>query len=164
MRLVVLIYLILIVPASAQITFSEIMFDVSTNEYHDEFVELYNLSYTDSLTVAGWKFSDSSGTDLIIPVNSANKIAPRGFAVLLDGSYFGNSTTYDSLLPGNALLLKIADNAFGGSGLSNSNPEYLSIIDSTGDTLTSYRYSINNGAGYSDEKIILDSSSDISAV
>ncbi len=26
----------------AQITFSEIMFDVSTNEYHDEFVEIFN--------------------------------------------------------------------------------------------------------------------------
>ncbi len=26
----------------AQITFSEIMFDVSTNEYHDEFVKIFN--------------------------------------------------------------------------------------------------------------------------
>ena len=142
----------------SQITFSEIMYDVNTNENHDEYVEIFNLSFFDSLDIFGWQFSDSTGVDQILSTNEKTKIAPRSFAVILDGSYFGNSTVYDTIIPPNVLILKISDNAFGRNGLSNSYAEYLSIIDSTGDTLTRYRYSIGNSPGFSDEKILLDSS------
>ena len=156
-RFFIIFWIIFTLPLCSQITFSEIMFDVSTTESHDEFLEIYNLSYTDSLDVTGWQFSDSSGTDDIIFTNGNTKLAPRSFAVILDGSYFGNSTVYDTIIPQSVLILRISDNAFGSSGLSNTKPEYLSIIDSSGDTLTTYRYSIGNIPGYSDEKIILDS-------
>jgi hypothetical protein len=146
----------------SQITFSEIMYDVSTDESHDEFVEIFNLSTTDSVDITGWQFSDSSGVDEIIAANGKTTLAPRSFAVILDGSYFGNSTVYDSIIPPNVLILKISDNAFGSSGLSNTKGEYLSIVDSTGDTLTTYRYSVGNTPGYSDEKIVLDSSNTVS--
>lgn len=46
---------------SAQITFTEVMNDVATNENHDEFVEIFNLSVTDTIDITGWHFSDSSG-------------------------------------------------------------------------------------------------------
>jgi hypothetical protein len=133
------------------------MFDAATNEYHDEFIEVFNLSYTDTFDISGWQFSDSTGTDYILPANGNSKLAPRSYAVILDGSYFGNSSVYDSIIPPQVLLLKISNNAFGNSGLANSYPEYLSITDSSGDTLTTYRYSIDNAPGFSDEKIILDS-------
>ena len=151
-----------IASVSAQITFSEIMFDVVTSESHDEFVEIFNLSYTDTIDISGWQFSDSSSSDEIIPAYGNSKLAPRSFAVILDGSYFGNSTIYDSIIPPNVLILKISDNAFGSSGLANTKSEYLSIVDSTGDTLTTYRYSIGNTPGYSDEKMSLDSADVIS--
>ena len=157
MKFLLIFSLLCIASVSAQITFSEIMFDVSTNESHDEFVEIFNLSYSDTLDITGWLFSDSSGVDDILPAYGNSKLAPRSFAVILDGSYFGNSTVYDSIIPPDVLLLKISDNAFGSSGLSNSTPEYLSIVDSFGDTLTTYRYSIDNMPGYSDEKKMLDS-------
>lgn len=144
----------------AQITFSEIMYDVATNEYHDEFVEVFNLSDQDSIDITGWTFSDSSGIDNILPHRGGNKIAPRGFAVILDGSYFNNSTTYDTLLADSLVILKIEDNSFGKSGLSNSKAEWLTIRNTTGQVLTEYRYSVGNTPGYSDEKIDLDGKND----
>jgi len=156
-RFFIIFWIICTFPLFSQITFSEIMFDVSTNESHDEYVEVFNLSYLDSIDITGWNFSDSSGVDEIIPINGNTKIAPRSFAVILDGSYFGNSTVYDTIIQQNVLILKISDNALGSSGLSNSKSEFLSIVDSTGDTLTTYRYSTGNTPGYSDEKIVLDS-------
>ena len=112
---------------NAQITFSEIMFDVSSNEYHDEFVEIFNLSGSDSVDISGWNFSDSSGTDQILPHRGGRKIPPESFAIILDGSYFNNSTTYDALIPDSVIILTISDNSFGKSGLSNSMAEFSSV-------------------------------------
>lgn len=150
------LFFLFLVSASAQITFTEVMYDVATNEYHDEFIEIFNLSYADTIEISGWRFSDSSGVDEIIPAYDDSKLVPRSFAVILDGSYFGNSTVYDTIIPPDVLILKVSDNSLGNSGLANTRPEYLSIVDSTGDTLATYRYSIGNTPGFSDEKILID--------
>jgi hypothetical protein len=156
-----LIFISTIVPSiQAQITFSEVMYDVATNEYHDEFVEIFNISYQDSVNILGWRFSDSEGIDRILPHRGGTKIGPRRFALILDGSYFENSMTYDSLLTDSVVILKIGDNSFGKNGLSNSVAERLTISDSTGQILTDYTYSIGNKPGFSDEKINLDERSD----
>lgn len=144
----------------AQITFSEIMFDVSTNEYHDEFIEVFNRSYVDSVDVTGWVFSDSSGIDPILAHSGGIKIGPRCYALILDGSYFENSTTYDSIITDTLVILRIGDNSFGKNGLANSEAEYLTIRDSTDHILTAYRYTIGNIPGHSDEKINLDEPDD----
>ncbi len=148
------IILLFSIRLSAQIVFSEIMFDVPGSDYNDEFVELYNLS-SDSVDVNGWQFSDSTGTDGIVDAGMGTLLAPHQFAVLLDGSYFDHSTTYDDRIPDSALVLQIDDNAFGASGLANGAGEPLLLINSTGDTVQHYRYSTDNPPGYSDEKIIL---------
>ena len=144
----------------AQITFSEIMFDVASNEYHDEFVEIFNLSGSDSVDISGWTFSDSSGTDQILPHRGGRKIPPESFAIILDGSYFNNSTVYDALVPDSVIILTISDNSFGKSGLSNSLAELLTIRDSSGNILTRYKYSVGNIPGFSDEKIDLTGDND----
>ena len=108
-----------------QVTFSEILYDVATNEYHDEFVEIYNLSSTDSVDIRGWQFSDSSSSERIIQTGDGYLIPPLGFAIILDGSYRENSDTYDSLIPEQTLVLTISDNSFGASGLANSKGEYF---------------------------------------
>ena len=141
-----------------QVTFSEVMFDVATNENHDEFIEIFNLSYHDSIDATGWHFSDSSGSDEIISYRGGLRIAPRSFAIILDGSYASNSNSYESVIPDSVVILTIDDNAFGSGGLSNSKNEYLSIYDGSGDTLASYRYSTGNKPGFSDEKIIMEGS------
>ena len=85
-------------PLDAQVTFSEIMFDPATNENHDEFVELFNLSATDSADLNGYFFSDGEGIDKLLPLSGSSRIPPNSFALILDGSYPGNSSTYDSVL------------------------------------------------------------------
>jgi hypothetical protein len=144
----------------AQITFSEIMFDVATDENHDEFVEIYNLSYSDSVDITGWQFSDSSGIDQILPYRNGNKIPPRSFALILDGSYFNNSSTYENIIPDSVVILTIDNNTFGNNGLSNSRGELLSLTDARENILCCYRYSTGNEPGFSDEKVNLDGEND----
>ena len=143
---------------SSQITFSEVMFDVASNEYNDEFVEIYNLSDTDYANLEGSFFSDGSGIDAILSKSNTYLIPPHSFAIILDSSYFEqplNEQVYHTIIPENVLIFKTSDRAFGDGGLSNSYNEYLSITNSRGDTLTTYRYSTGNSPGHSDEKIIL---------
>ena len=147
------------VLVTGQITITEVMFDPATSEYHDEFIELYNLSYDAYFDVAGLLLSDSSGTDELKTHKGGTKIAPRSFALILDGSYFENSDTYDQVIPDSIVVLRTSDNSLGSGGLSNSKAEKLMIMDSIQTVLSTYRYSIDNEPGHSDEKIILDSSS-----
>ncbi len=144
---------------TGQITISEVMFDPATSEYHDEFIEIFNLSYENYFDITGIKFSDSTGIDNLKPHKGGIKIAPRCFAIILDGSYFENSQSYNDVIPDSVLILKSDDNSLGSGGLSNSTAEQLMILDSMENILTQYRYSIDNEPGHSDEKISLDSSS-----
>ncbi len=140
---------------SAQIVFSEVMYNVQGADYQDEYIELFNLSEVETVDLSGWKFSDSSGTDLLVSAGSGMQLAPRQFAVILDGSYFENSSRYDDVIPESALIIKIDNNSLGSNGLSNSKPETLLLMNSAGDTVQIYQYSIGNEEGYPDEKILL---------
>ncbi len=141
--------------ALSQIIFTEVMFDVKGSDYHDEFIELFNVSYTDTIDLSGWQFSDSSGVDRLSDAGYGLRIQPRQYTVILDLSYFTHSSTYDDVIPDTALILTISDNSFGSGGLSNTHGERLSLIDAGGDTVQVYRYSTDNKPGISDEKIIL---------
>ena len=138
---------------TGQVIFSEVMFDVVGSDYHDEYVEIYNLSTADSVDLTGWQFTDSSGTDWLTDAGFGLKLAPGQFGVILDGSYFANSGRYDDRIPEDALILTISDGAFGSNGLSNSVSERLSLIDAQGREVQVYHYSLDNAPGYSDEKI-----------
>ncbi len=148
----ILLFLFLPLLAGAQVVINEVMFDVPGADYHDEFVELYNCADS-SVNLQGWQFSDSSGTDNIVDAGYGLILKPGQYAVLLDGSYFSNSTTYDSLIPDSALIIKIDDSAFGSAGLANTAGERLYLFDASGQVVDSYRYTPDNAPGYSDEKI-----------
>ena len=141
-------------PVSAQVVFSEIMFDVPGSDYNDEFIEIYNLSDT-AVDLSGWQFSDSSSSDFLADAGMGLILSPKQYAVILDGSYFDNSATYDEIIPDSALVIKIDDNAFGSNGLSNSQSERLSLMNAQGKTVQIYYHSLDNEPGYSDEKILL---------
>lgn len=143
------------VSATAQIVLSEIMFDPLGSESHEEFVEIVNLSNED-VDVADWQITDGTRTDIILPHQNVTIIAPGQFAVIFDPSYFENSTVYDSLVQPTTLLLTLDNTTFGSSGLSNSTAETISLINSQGDTVSSYTYSLGNAPGFSDEKINLN--------
>ncbi len=139
----------------SQVVLTEIMFDASGSENHDEFIEIFNLSESESVNLAGWQISDGNGIDNIIEVDEGVLLKPGQFAIILDQSYFDNSDIYNELIPESALILTIDNLTFGSGGLSNSSPETISLINSNDDIVSEYTYSTGNEPGKSDEKIIL---------
>ncbi len=146
---------------SSQITFSEIMYNPATSESHDEYIEIYNLS--DSIIdLSNFYLADSFSVDNLQDYGDGMLLGPYQYALILDGSYLNNSATYDTLIPTSAIKLTIDNNTFTSGGLSNSSEKTISIYDSSGILFDSYRYSLGNIEGYSDEKIIVDAGSDAS--
>ena len=151
-----------IMPLKAQVTFTEVMFDLEGADYHDEFIEVYNLSTTDSVNFTGWYLSDSTNIDKLTEAGEGISLAPLSFAVILDGSYFENSTTYDDIIPDSALIITIDGGAFSLNGLTNSVPKTLSLFDADSQLVDSYRYSIDNRPSFSDEKILINTDNSVS--
>ncbi len=141
----------------AQITFSEVMFDLDGADYHDEFIEIYNLSASESVNLTGWYLGDSVNIDDIIDAGEGLSLSPLSYAVILDGSYFANSTLYDDIIPDFALILTIDGGAFSSNGLTNTVPKTLMLFNADSQKVDAYRYSIDNKPGHSDEKILMNS-------
>ncbi len=144
----------------SQVILSEIMFDPDTLESHNEYVELFNAGGS-AVSLAQWRIGDNNELDRLTDTGYGLILAPFQFAVILDASYFGNSTVYDHLIPDSALILTIDDGSFGSFGWSNSMPEAVNLVDVNGDTVQKYIYSLNNLPGYSDEKIILSTDNSV---
>ncbi len=139
----------------SSLTFSEIMF--SPQSGNNEFIELYNLSSSDTIDLSGFKIKYYTSTpDSIKETNEGTKLLPNKYAVIFEGDYDFENGIYKSLIPDDALVLKISDNSFGSSGMSNTTNRELYLLNSQNDTLEVYIYSANNNSGYSDEKIILN--------
>ncbi len=134
------------------LTFSEIMFYQPQNNC--EFIEIYNFSSTASFDISGLKIKyENAQTDSTRIVSGDSLLRPGEFAVIFEGDYNFDNPFYS--LPDSAIVLKILDNNFGASGMSNSSDKTLRLISAEGDTLSVYRYSADNGKGISDEKILL---------
>ncbi len=143
------------IPLFGQVTFSEVMNNPATSEAHDEFIELYNTG-PDSMDLSNWYIDDSLAVDEIRETGQGAVLAPGQYAIILDGSYFENSSTYDSIIPDSALILRIADKAFGRSGLSNSINRRLSLWSGDSVLISCYKYRATYPAGFSNEKMIME--------
>lgn len=139
----------------AQIVITEVMFDPIEAESIDEFIEIYNLSDNQAIDLSGWRLGDTTGEDIIINAGKGLLLLPNQYAVILDPDYFSHSTSYDSLIPDEALVLTVNGMTFGSGGLSNGKSETVQLIDPLGRVVCEYTYSIGNLPGYSDEKIDL---------
>jgi hypothetical protein len=139
----------------SQITITEVMFDSIGPETTDEFVEIYNRSDRDTVNLSGWMLGDDSGQDPLMDAGHGLILFPRRYAVVLDPDYFEQSTSYDTLIPKETLILTVRGSTLGNAGLSNSRSETISLLNNRGETVTRYAYSIGNKPGYSDEKIDL---------
>ena len=146
--------------ASGQITFTEVMNNPATNENHDEFVEIYNLS-GNTVDLSGWVIADSTSQDIIIDAGHGLWLNPNRYAVILDGSYSGNSTTYDQVIPDTALIVQV-DGGTITSRLSNSKNQTLFLLNSVMDTIDHYTFIATYNEGYSNEKIELEAGNDSS--
>lgn len=137
---------------SAQVVLNEIMYNPAGNENSNEFIEIYNPGPS-PVNLDGWSISDGTSSDQVIGHDSGLIIQPEQHAVILDPNYFGSDRVYDALIPPDALVLTIDGPTFGARGLSNSSPETISLISSSGDTVSHYRYTPDAQDGHSLEKI-----------
>ncbi len=156
---ILFLFLLLPIVISAQaerdIIFSEIMFAPQSG--NNEFIELYNTSETESIDLNGYKIKyQTSNPDNFESTGSGTILSPKSFAVIFEGDYDLSSGIYKELIPLNALILKIEDNSFGSSGMSNSSNRTLYLLNSTDDISETYTYSADNKNGISDERIILN--------
>jgi hypothetical protein len=140
----------------SQVVISEIMFDPSGSENSDEFVELVNVSPGDTIDLRGWRLGDGTGDDALKDAGNGLRLSPNQVAVILDPDYFGQSTSYDSLIPDETLVLTVEGNTLGSGGLSNTKGETVTILDSEGKAVDQCTYHTGNKPGYSDERINLN--------
>ncbi len=137
------------------IVFSEVMFSPTSG--NNEFIELYNLSSTQPVDLNGYSIKYyTSSADLIVDAGFGTILPPHSFAIIFENDYDIAAGIYNGLVPVNALILKIADNSFGASGMANTTSRPLWLFNSVNDTIDFYFYSANNATAISDEKIILN--------
>ena len=157
----IILHLLIAFSIQGQVTFSEVMFDPATNEYYDEFIELYNygnssiLLKSTALDKPASLIINGSEKKLYSPDN--NYLLEAGSrAVILDNGYLveNKSSTYDQVIPDSVLLITIEEASF---GLTNDSSNDLFLIHPvSGDTLSAYSTTPDQDEGYSDEKIVLN--------
>jgi len=137
---------------SPDIVISEIMFNPDGDENAREYVEILNCSSA-ALSLEGWKISDGSGFDAIVPAGGGGwEVSGLSYALILDPDYFTGSELYD--IPENTSLFTVVDSAIGDRGLSNSTAETVSLISVSGDTLTAVTYALDCPEGHSWERVM----------
>ncbi len=139
----------------ANLILSEVMFRPAAS--NSEFIEIYNPLTNSPVDLSGFTIKyQTSSPDSVIELDNGTILNSGQFAVIFEGDYDFGAGIYKDIIPSSALVLKINDNAFGSSGMSNSGNRTIRLINSNRDTIAVYTYSANNGAGISDEKIILN--------
>src|SRR5574338_228658 len=127
---------------------------------NNELIEIYNASTTESVDLNGYKIKYySSSPDFIADAGEGTILNPGSYAVILEADYDFISGIYNTLIPQEALILKISDNYFGSTGMSNTTDRPLWLLTGNDDTLDVYTYSANNIQTHSDEKIYFNSDS-----
>jgi hypothetical protein len=115
---------------------------------NNEFIEIYNLSESESFDLNGYKIIYStSNADEIISAGFGTLLPPNSFGVIFEGDYDFVSGIYNNIIPPDALILKISDNSFGTSGMANTADRQLWLLRPNDDILETYTYSSNNSAG-----------------
>jgi hypothetical protein len=134
---------------------SEIMFNPQSG--NNEFIEIFNRSETQSFDLTNHKIIYyTSNADLITSAGFGTILPPKSYAVILEGDYDFVSGIYNSIIPANALKLKISDNSFGTSGMANTTDRPVWFVNAVNDTLDRHIYSANNSTGFSEEKKLMN--------
>ena len=159
-----IIFLLLICTAysfaqtGSSLILNEIMFYPSSG--NNEFIEIYNTSTTESIDLDGFKIKySSSSPDMITDAGEGTILNPQSYAVLFEADYDFVSGIYNSLIPAEALIIKITDNYFGSTGMANTADRPVWLLSAMDDTLDVYTYSADNTQTHSDEKIHFNSDS-----
>ena len=140
------------VPISAQIIFTEIMYDLPGTDSPNEFVEIFNSSEIDSVHLAGWTIVDRSSSDVLVDSGFGLSIPPLAYALILEGDYNFSSGAYLDIIPTETILIKVDDSSIG-NGLSNS--DSLFLYDSSGVLIDSLGWTDVSPDGFSLERVRL---------
>jgi len=141
---------------SQTITLNEVMADPAGADYYDEFIELYNCGDS-AVELNGWCLKINEYTDSLSFVTDYGDTLPgHGFTVIMDRGYLvdNKSSTYEDLIPDNALLVTIQDNSLARSGLTNTAASQIYLLNSRGDTVSAVLTMGKPQSGYSWEKIV----------
>ncbi len=117
----VFVLLISFIPffSNAQIVVTEVMPNPASNGTINEFVEVFNASFTDSVDLTSYSVKDNNTATNFILQRGKSKIGPRRFALLIDSDYFlpSNSalTDYSALVPDSVSLFKTSNSSIGNS-------------------------------------------------
>jgi len=123
---------------------------------NSEFIEIQNISETDTIDLSGFQIKYYTvSPDEIFSLNTDYELHPHQFAIIFEADYDFSNGLYKDTIPEAALIFVLDDNAFGSSGMSNSNDRTVYLLNSEDDTLDVHTYSADNENGYSDEKINL---------
>ncbi|MBK7500060.1 MAG: lamin tail domain-containing protein [Ignavibacteriales bacterium] len=134
---------------------SEVMFSPTSG--NNEFIEIYNLSSTQTVDLNGYNIKYyTSAADQIVDAGFGTTLPPNTYAIIFENDYDISTGIYSGLVPSSALILKIADNSFGGTGMANTTSRPLWLLDVQSDSIDYYFYSANNSTAISDEKKILN--------
>lgn len=152
---IILGVLLLATESYSTVVLSEIMFNPSGDERTCEYIELYNTSKTQAVSLEGFLLTDDDGIDQIKPVSGQMLLQPEQFALVLSPKYYEESTEYDDMIPSEALLLTIHNTQFGAYGLYNTKGERVSLLTPDSIKISSYTYTPDNQEGESEEKIDL---------
>jgi len=137
------------------LTFSEVMF--RPTESNGEYIEIYNISTTDTVDLATYRFKYyTSALDILVAFQGGTKLAPGKFALVIENDYDWNNGIYKTLVPAGTIVMKISDNSFGTSGMANTTSRDIYLYNTLNQQLDTYTYSADNSDGYSDEKITMD--------
>ncbi len=121
---------------------------------NNEFIEIYNLSDAESFDMSIYEIKiHTSSNEVIADAGFGTLLSPNSYAVILEGDYDLTSGIYNKVIPQNALILRISDNAFGSSGMSNTSDRTICLINPNDDTIDVHTYFADNNSGISDEKI-----------
>ena len=141
--------------SDTSLIFSEVMFSPTSG--NNEFIEIYNLSSTESINLSSYKIKYYTSTaDQIVDAGFGITLPPNSYAIIFENDYDIATGIYNVLVPASALILKIADNSFGGTGMSNTTSRPLWLLNTVNDSVDFYFYSANNSTAISDEKKILN--------
>src|ERR1035437_5486530 len=116
------------------LTITEVMF--RPLEVNGQFVEFYNTSMTDTIDLTGFKFKYyTAANNKILSFSGGMKLAPGKYAVIFQGNYDFAAGLYKSLIPPDAVILKLSSNNFGSSGMAKTLDRDINLINTSGETI-----------------------------
>ncbi len=140
------------------LTITEVMFYAPFE--NGEFIEIHNFSSSCVFDLTQYEivYYNSSPDKIIPQLENDAFLYPGEYAVIFEGDLNPFESPYSEILPMNSSIFKVSDNAFGSSGMSNSSERRVSLRNKSGAEISFYTYSPDNPQGYSDEKILPETS------